>query len=224
MSSARIEIQKRGMCSSSGIDRTMPAVMTPYMDNYQWVEFCDKIDEAIAPMNKLGKLTMIGGAVTFAVFALVFIIGFVSFPSEVDEDGDSVGGGPNFFVLFVIPVVAFAIVGALACYTGCKAQEVSSEIQAICKETSAAHSRLTFHVRYEYWSSSSDDYSSSASAQYIEVSICQDAIMSTAVAAELLVPEVPVVESTTKNLSFAGRQAELDKVQQHTLSQDEYES
>ena len=213
------------MCSS-GIDRTMPAVMSPYMSNYQWVGFCDKIDEAMAPINKLGKLTMIGFAVTFAVFALVMIITFTSVSTGFDDDDNFGSGGPNVFVFFALPAAAIVLTGGLSCYTGYKAQQVLLEIEDICKETSAAHPRLSFHVRYDYHyrRNHNNHHSSSTSTQYIEVSICQDTTaMSTAVAAEPVVAGVPLVESTTTNLSPAERLAELEKVR-HILSQEEYDN
>ena len=38
----------------------MPAIMLPYMEEYQWNEFCDKIDAALDPINQLNRLSMIG--------------------------------------------------------------------------------------------------------------------------------------------------------------------
>lgn len=47
-----------GMCDTSEVtvSRSMPAVMEGRMNNFAWISFCDKMDEALEPVAKAKKI------------------------------------------------------------------------------------------------------------------------------------------------------------------------
>ena len=237
MSSARIDLSNkgRGCTPDAGIDRTMPAIMSPYMNDYQWNEFCDKIDGALRPIKRLAKLTMMGFGASFLISIAVFFAFFFSVhksfsDSPFDEDNT---GPPKIALLFILPVLSIILSACSMFYVSAKAQQVLRDIEQICEATSAAQPQLSFHVRYErsLYRTGHDDYNS-RTTQYIEVSILQSTVVvpmgSNPIAVGVATPVTTATNTYGGNNNpssntVAERLAELDKVK-NILSQQEYDS
>ena len=237
MSSARIDLSSKGVCSA-GIDRTMPAIMDPYMQDFEWKLFCDEIDAALRPVNMAQQLSLGFFGLTFVTFFIVMIVGFASFANDFGEFPDTEDSdNGSVAVLFVLPAAMIFLGMAFTCFAGYKSSQALTSIQDICKDTSDRQPRLSFHVRYErtYFRSYSGmghhdhgvghhhGHVRSHTTQYIEVSINQNT--------SPLATHVPVATQNgnggavgnTTGYTTAERLAELDKVR-NILSPEEYEN
>jgi len=154
MSSAKIELYSvrgdagaGGCCGNLyGIDRTKPAVLNDYMNDNDWQTFCDDVDKAMEPMNRIRKFMMIGCLLTLPSFLIVFVVAAINPVAAVA------------FVVFAPFVFIFTIIG-LACYASGISGRIQADIQQVCSKTSEKQSQLSFHVRFEYSYYSRDYYS-----------------------------------------------------------------
>ncbi len=144
----RIEIYgQRGPCDSSEVTvaRAMPAILEGRMTNSQWNRFCDDLDTALKPAAKIRKAMLISMIVLPIIFIVMTAITFMTFMVM-----------SNSFIFVIIgAVIMFAGFGILMCVVGKSRNSIETGLRKVCDETSARHSGLSFHVRYEsrLWSS-----------------------------------------------------------------------
>lgn len=128
------------------IDRTRPAIIESYMSDSQWDKFCDDVDEALAPANRVQQVV-----VAFLIFAaLIFFVPVVFSPEWVpvwvSELVRDTIGLKAFLILYFVYMICLA--GA-----GWKSRRAGRDIRKICTETSACCERRpppTFTVRFGY--------------------------------------------------------------------------
>lgn len=232
MSTARIGLNNGSSCVKAyGIDRSRPAIMNDYMSDYEWEQFCDEIDNALAGMNLHQTFQLIAATLTLVTFIVTFAIAFASFGTP--------GGSPTF-AIFTLPLIAMNCAIAIVCYGRTLANKAKNEMQVVCVDTSTKQPRLSFHVRYEYqyYSRHYDggsrmfnnghhhhghDHTSVHTTQYIEVSINQDTVTIPIGAAPVFATAAPTATGVGTGVTTAAdRLAELDKIK-YLLSPSEYE-
>jgi hypothetical protein len=230
MSTARIGLNNGSSCVKSyGIDQTRPAIMNDYISDYEWEQFCDEIDNALAGMNLHQTFQMIATGLTLVTFIVSFAVSYANFGTP---------GSPSF-AIFALPAISIVCAIAIVCYGSTLAVKAKNEMQAACvTTTSTKQPRLSFHVRYEYHysrryggSSFSNDgnygghnHTSVHTTQYIEVSINQDTVtIPIGAAPAYAAATAPTTTGVGTGATTAtDRLVELDKIK-HLLSPSEYE-
>lgn len=230
MPSSRIELShgRGGICGGSGIDRTKPAVLEPYMNNKDWEEFCQKVDVALEPTNLATRISRGTFCATFLIFFIVLILSVVRTKTCFDNHSGYNSRGPNDCgpdsALFVLPVVMIFVSTAAFCVSAVVATVVQREIQRICQDASRRQPQLSFHVRYERHYYRRDRRSSTT--QYIEVSMDGNNPPDTTVSTRTVIPmgdAVPIASAVVTDGSPAERLAELEKMK-HLITPKEFET
>lgn len=198
------------------------------MSDYEWEEFCEEIDTAMKPANRIMMISLGFFGLVFITFIISFIVTFVSFGS-----GDPFSNNTPSFVIFALPAAMIGVCMLLFCYAAVVSTKARGEIQSVCTSTSQRQPRLSFHVRYERSYSSyhshhhhGHHHHSSRTTQYIEVSIDQNQVtipIGTATEADIMLGTTNVTTSTGAGTSAADRLAELENVR-HLLSPAEYDA
>jgi len=145
-SSAKIQIAQDQR--TFGIDRSMPAILSGRMSEFQWNKLCDEVDEVVKPLNKLRNIFYIGifGMIlSFVVAALTMSLTFRSSMSSFDsfDSGFSLSA-----LVFLLPVAAMAALVASRCYSSNKVRKALDRVKEICEQTSKTYNgNLSFHLR-----------------------------------------------------------------------------
>jgi hypothetical protein len=164
--------------SKVSIDRSMPAMLSDRMSNHEWIAFCDRVDQALEPIqaikNTMLRHSVVSVAVSFGLFILIAVMGFtgriVSFS----------GGG--FSPLYIILLVAFIFVPfALQFYRMRGASrdvtKVYDDLRKVVNEESSKRSDVSFHLKedthttYYNASSSRTNRVQTRTISYIECNI-----------------------------------------------------
>lgn len=202
----RIELSTSsgGLCANAGIDRTKPAVLKPYLNDIEWMQFCNKVNGAIAPIHNSRRCALTLFGLTFVSFFVVIVAGFFADNSP----------GP---ILFAIPAGMMAVTLLTFLFAAAKGKTVQSNIQRVCDEISDKKTDLNFHVRYEGHYRHGDIRS--RGTQYIEVSTGGATTTDTSPAGMLA--QLEALTKTNNPASAADRLAELDKMKD-MLTEEEY--
>ena len=121
------------------------------MNQFAWNSFCEKMDEALKPIQKAKKVMVVGVGSTMAAALVLIIIGFVSFAVLGSKSVSSFGSGPSP-ALGMIPFgIGMLLMVAGTCgstvYASRKSGEARNEMKKVCEETSAMHPGISFHIR-----------------------------------------------------------------------------
>lgn len=158
MSSVRIDLTGGGGLCGSGVDRSKPALLSSYMQDHEWERFCDGIDAALRPVALGMKVASASVGATFLATVVVGMKSFTSFSKGFGEppsfDDDGFGFKPPSFdddggVSFVVPAAFMGVTMLSFGFAAFKAGQSREEMNRVCREVSARHPRLSFHVRYE---------------------------------------------------------------------------
>ena len=136
------------------------AILIGRMNQFAWNSFCEKMDEALSPIQKAKKVMVVGVGSTMALGLLLIIISFVSFGvlanksmSSMSNDPWSDGGSSSLSpALGMIPfVIGGVLMVAGTCgssvYASRKSGEARNAMKKVCEETSAMHPGISFHIR-----------------------------------------------------------------------------
>uniref|UniRef100_A0A7R9ZEL0 Uncharacterized protein n=2 Tax=Pseudictyota dubia TaxID=2749911 RepID=A0A7R9ZEL0_9STRA len=209
MSSARIDFEGQyggiDCCAPQPfkISKTKPAILDGRMTNLEWMSFCERIDAALHPLNKLRR---------FAGYAtIVLVMAFIAVPvavaiRSINNFNSPYGSSnsPNIAAFIIGPLVAMCGLVSIHCFIAKKSNSVMEDLQTICDGVSKQLPRLSFHVRFErhYYHRSSDN-TSSHTTNYIEVIVAGDsAVVPYATAVEPVIPYPTAPEMEYP--SFAG--------------------
>jgi len=209
MSSARIDFEGQygglGCCAQQPIQisKTKPAILDEHMTSVAWMSFCDRIDTALHPLNKLRRFAGYSTFVFVMAFILVPVILMITSINRINNF-DSSYESPNIVAFIIGPLVAMSGLIFTQCFIARKANSVMEDLKSICDEVSKQQPRLSFHVRFErhYYHRSSDN-TSSHTTNYIEVIVAGDsAVVPYATAVEPVIPYPTAPEMEYP--SFAG--------------------
>ena len=129
------------------------------MNQFAWNSFCEKMDEALSPIQKAKKVMVVGVGSTMALGLVLIIISFVSFGvlanksmSSMSNDPWSGGSSSPSPALGMIPfVIGGVLMVAGTCgssvYASRKSGEARNAMKKVCEETSAMHPGISFHIR-----------------------------------------------------------------------------
>jgi len=185
MSSARIDFEGQyggiDCCAPQPfkISKTKPAILDGRMTNLEWTSFCERIDAALHPLNKLRR---------FAGYAtIVLVMAFIAVPvavaiRSINNFNSPYGSSnsPNIAAFIIGPLVAMCGLVSIHCFIAKKSNSVMEDLQTICDGVSKQLPRLSFHVRFErqYYNyyRSYDQYGNTGShtTNYIEVIVAGD--------------------------------------------------
>lgn len=214
MASARIDLSN-GAGWGNAIDRTKPAILNNYMSDYEWEAFCEEIDTAMKPVNKVMMISM----GFFGLVCIAFIVSFIMVFARISDP--YINSGHHPFVIFALPAAIILMCMLVFCYAAVVSTNARGVMQSVCASTSQRQPRLTFHVRYErsYSSYHSHHHHGSHTAQYIEVSIDHH---------HVTIPtgtdtEPDIVTGTGAVATATDRLTELEKAR-HLLSPAEYDA
>lgn len=192
------------------------------MSTIAWNNFCDRIDDALRPLNKLLKVSGFATCIFFIAFIAVPLL--VIIPASTNMDSS-----PNVLAFMIGPLVAMAGLISTQCVVVAQMKKTMEELKIVCNEVSKQQPRLSFHVRFErhYYGSRNDR--SSHSTNYIEVIIAGASIsvpMATAIEPAVTYATAPVMEypftgGSTTGKSPAERLANLEEMKLH-ISVAEY--
>ena len=62
-----------GLGKGAGIDRTKPYIVTPHMQDYEWIQFCENIDAPGLSQKKYTKWILLGLFAPFIWIVIIFI-------------------------------------------------------------------------------------------------------------------------------------------------------
>mmetsp|Transcript_33067 Transcript_33067/g.98378 ORF Transcript_33067/g.98378 Transcript_33067/m.98378 type:complete len:249 (-) Transcript_33067:365-1111(-) len=171
MTSVRVDFEGQygGFCCCAQqpiqIARTKPAPLEGLMSDIFWNNFCDRVDEALHPLNKLRKVTGFVTCVCFAAFIAVPLA--VMIPTMTNLD--SVQEPPNVLAFIIGPMIIMACLIFIQCIVAKKANLTMEKIKRVCDDVSTKQPRLSFHIRFERHYYRSHDSTSSQTTNYIEV-------------------------------------------------------
>ena len=235
----------------------MPAILEGRLSTSQWNKFCDDLDTALKPAAKIRKAVLISMIVLPIIFIVLSAISFITFVMQSqnsfnnfpkNNDPPNVLG--NFIFMIIGAIVTFVGFGILMCVVVKSSNSISKELRNVCDVMSAAHSGISFHVRYEsrLWSSGygggygyDDGYGHHhhhhnvhvSTTQYIEVYVADagntnldvpivTATATAAPSAPYYDPEAALGSGEQKKKSPAERMRELDQMK-GLLSDEEYQ-
>ena len=151
--SCRIDFtgQQGGLCVSEPIrvSRVQPAPLSQHMSSTAWNSFCDQIDKALEPLDKIKHIARIATFVFIAGFLCFMIIPFVSFATSDPWSGSSTG--PTFLLFLIGPLILMGGMVATQCFAASRGRAAMREVEAVCEDISKQYSALSFHVRFEYF-------------------------------------------------------------------------
>ena len=121
------------------------------MNQFAWNSFCEKMDEALKPIQKAKKVMVVGIGSTMAAALVLIVVGFVSFAVLGSKSVSSFGSSPSP-ALGMIPFgIGMLLMIAGSCgssvYASRKSGEARNEMKKVCEETSAMHPGISFHIR-----------------------------------------------------------------------------
>ena len=178
---------------SLSIDRSKPSIVAPYMQDHEWIKFCDDIDAALEPMGKSYRFALICFGATFCLWALIFIL----FGIGAIQNGVVIAVCSSTFVFAACAIIFFSI----------KQRESRQKMTLICKEVSNRQPSLTFELAIQHHSESLTNY--------IKVFLDEEAVVPTAQA--VVLPSAP-----SEPIGAAQRMKDLES-RKHLLSEEEYE-
>jgi hypothetical protein len=232
-SSARVDIEGQlGVCDRGGVcvSRSMPVILTGHINELDWEDFCDKLDEALVPMEKVKQINfyvLIGTIAIFVFFFIIMIVALFDFDSSKNYDGWWV------FMVVAVAVLMFGTLGS-ALYTKSETMKARTALRRVCDEGSKSHPGLSFHVKFQVfmWFSGGGKSTNvnSKMYNYIEVQVARQGPDITVGMAPVFVDEpqaqlaaatVPRATAATGGRSPAQRLADLELIKEH-LSEEEY--
>mmetsp|Transcript_34717 Transcript_34717/g.75984 ORF Transcript_34717/g.75984 Transcript_34717/m.75984 type:complete len:250 (+) Transcript_34717:92-841(+) len=149
MTNCRIDLtgQQGGACASDPIriSRVQPAAMANYMSSAAWTSFCDKVDDALKPLDQVRRISRLTFVAFFALFLVFMILPILTISSDPSS-------GMNFpFIGFIIgPLLLMAGMIGMQCYAKQKSTNALKGLEAVCEDISKQYSQLSFHVRFDY--------------------------------------------------------------------------
>mmetsp|Transcript_43414 Transcript_43414/g.80785 ORF Transcript_43414/g.80785 Transcript_43414/m.80785 type:complete len:332 (-) Transcript_43414:475-1470(-) len=173
MSSGRIDIEgQMGVCDRGGVrvSRAQPAVLAGQVTDDQWNAFCDKCDEAIAPVQKVKDLNLAFVCISAILLLVVFIGGMVMIARVADWNRTN---DDESFWIFMLVAISFILIGgfAITAYGRSVTFQVRSALQRVCDDVSAEHSNVSFHVKFEAYTLFRGRDANTMVLNYIEVNI-----------------------------------------------------
>eukprot|EP00562_Extubocellulus_spinifer_P032409 CAMPEP_0178706930 /NCGR_PEP_ID=MMETSP0699-20121125/15700_1 /TAXON_ID=265572 /ORGANISM="Extubocellulus spinifer, Strain CCMP396" /LENGTH=235 /DNA_ID=CAMNT_0020354825 /DNA_START=316 /DNA_END=1023 /DNA_ORIENTATION=- len=124
------------------ISRVQPSAMTNYMTSSSWTSFCDKIDEALMPLDRVKRNHLL----SFIAFvplnvALMIIAYFLTTRTKLRVPVVT----PTVLVL-----LGMAGMIGVKSYAEKRLQKVLQCVEAICEDTSNQYSQISFHVKFDH--------------------------------------------------------------------------
>jgi len=151
-SSCRIDFtgQQGGLCVSEPVrlSRTQPAALSPHMSGTAWTSFCDQIDIALEPLDKVKHIARVGTFAFLAGFLCFMIIPFVGLATSDPWSGGSTS--PTFLIFLLGPLILMIGMMGTQCWAASRGRAAMREVEAVCEDISKQYSALSFHVRFEY--------------------------------------------------------------------------
>jgi hypothetical protein len=232
-SSARVDIEGQlGVCDRGGVcvSRSMPVILTGHINELDWEDFCDKLDEALVPMKKVKQFNfyvLIGSIVIYVFFFLIMIVATFNFDSIENF------GAWWAFLAISLAVLMLGTLGTIL-YTKSETTKARTALRHVCDEESKLHPGLSFHVKFQvYMWFSGGGGSKNVNSKlynYIEVQVAHQGPDITVGMAPVFVDEpqarvtaapVPTPAAATGGRSPAQRLADLELIKEH-LSDEEY--
>jgi len=236
-SSCRIDFtgQQGGLCVSEPVrlSRTQPAALSHQMSTTAWNSFCDQIDAALEPLDKVKHIARVGTFVFFAGFLCFMVLPFVSFATTDPWSGGS--SSPTFLLFLIGPLILMVGMMGTQCWAASRGRAAMREVETVCEDISKQYSALSFHIRFEYivyrryggyYAGNNYNHhhhrgTSTHTTNYIEVNIADvESRGDMGIASAPPLVTASLVGGTEK--SAAERLSELDNIR-GMLSEDEYE-
>lgn len=238
--SCRIDFtgQQGGLCVSESVrlSRTQPAALSQQMSTTAWNSFCDQIDAALEPLDKVKHIARVGTFVFFAGFLCFMVLPFVSFATSDPWSGGS-SSSPTFLLFLVGPLILMVGLMGTQCWAASRGRAAMREVEAVCEDISKQYSALSFHVRFQYivygryggstyYAGNNHNHhhhrgTSTHTTNYIEVNIADvESRGDMGIASAPPLVTASLVGGTEK--SAAERLSELDNIR-GMLSEEEYE-
>eukprot|EP00978_Attheya_sp_CCMP212_P046078 scaffold373054_cov59-Attheya_sp.AAC.1 len=208
----------------------MPVILTGHINELDWENFCDKLDEALTPMKKVKKINyyvLIGSIAVFVFFFLIMMVGMFNF------DSDSGIGDWWAFLVVAVSVLMLGTLGT-ALYTQSETMKARTALTHVCDEASKGHPGLSFHVKFQMhmWFSGGGGSTNVHTMlyNYIEVQVAHQGPDITVGMVPVFVDEpqarvaavpVPRPSAATGGRSPAQRLTDLELIKEH-LSDEEY--
>ena len=140
--SGRIDIYgSQTACDQERVSRAMPAIISGRITSADWTTLCDGLDEALKPSAGIKKLTFAWKTIVALLFIFFLLFGFLGFASDQNE----------FRWSSLIIVVLIAVLGNVFVLVikSVQKSKIQKNLIDICDKTTASHTGISFHVRYE---------------------------------------------------------------------------
>lgn len=129
-----------------GTDRTMPRMLAGgTVTEVEWMRFCDEIDDALSPLNRIHKLHRCCFAISFLGFFAVSALSVLFPPAgKYDDDhyyDDGFRFGPEYLKVLV-PIVFVATIGVTSFFVAKKREKAFAEAEGVCERISNRHPEL----------------------------------------------------------------------------------
>jgi len=163
MSNAQINIEGQSnagnICGASKkirITRSKPSILDPHIDNRGWIDFCNKIDGVLSPLDRIQKIMKL--TTWFLIIPVIIVIVFVPRSAFL------------FGTLLLIAILLFQR------YKVAKSNKTLDALTNVCDQVNAQHQRLTFSVKSQPYSNPNRrrNHGFSPEITYIEVTISND--------------------------------------------------
>lgn len=156
----------------------MPAMLSDRMSNHEWIAFCDRVDQAIEPIQAIKTKMLRHSALSVAAgvgfFILIVVMGFT---------GRIVSFSGGFSPLYIILLVAFIFVPFTLQFYRIRVAsrdvtKVYDDLRKVVNEESSKRSDVSFHLKedthttyYNASSSSRTNRVQTRTISYIECNI-----------------------------------------------------
>jgi len=179
----------------------MPFVLRGYMSDVQWNAFCDELDEALKPLNRVKRVQ----SFMTMLFFLFLICGIIF--SIADFDTKKFKVYYLWWALAGVSIVSAIVVPHFFSMN-------TDEIVQVCDQQSEMNPMIRFHVRNE----------GELQNEGIEVQVSEvnDQLPTAPVASVWAEPEMVLPTAPVKETSIHGRLEELQRLKPH-LTDSEYQ-
>ena len=127
-----IEGQSNGgnICGTSRkirITRIKPSILDTHINDHRWIDFCNKIDRAISPLNRIQKIMKL--ITWLLLFPVIIIVIFLR----------------RF--AFILGILLLIVIFLFQRYKVAKSNKTVDALKNVCDEATKEHPRLTFSVK-----------------------------------------------------------------------------
>jgi len=144
MPTSFLEIEGQGSCNifckthkAIQISRIKPAILNDHMNYLNWLDYCNKVDEALDPLMTI--------RIAWTLFERTLLLSYIFFGLFIVKPPIHIASKVSIIIIMIVGINVFSLIIQIIIRR--EAMNIFENVKQICDETSNQYSRLTFDLK-----------------------------------------------------------------------------